>query len=139
MFPTAIRTLLYEHREGEAPCRGVLLDGGEVLEGLLVEGALERIGGNQDGLDELVEILVHGGEKKGVSLDTRSWRGSTAGVGSPDFLYGTELWPAPRASRLSESFTTTCSQIDKRDCDPDVFSLKDTSESWKPGCVRARD
>ena len=139
MFPASRRAWLYEYGERKSPGGAILLDGRKVLEGLLVECVLRWIGCNQDGLDELVEILVHGGEKKGVSLDTRRWRGSTAGVGSPDFLCGTELWPAPRASRLSESFTTTCSQIDKRDCDPDVFSLKDTSESWKPGCVRARD
>ena len=75
MFPATVRTLLHEHREGEAPCRGVLLDSGEVLEGLLVEGALERIGGNQDGLHELVEFLLHGGCEVGCVARHKTRRG----------------------------------------------------------------
>ena len=70
MFPATVRTLLHKDCEGESPSRGILLEDGEVLEGLLVERALRGIGCNQDGLHELVEFLLHGGRKGGLCRQT---------------------------------------------------------------------
>lgn len=60
MFPPAT-ICLHKNRKSEPPSGRILLDCREVLEGLLVERTLGGIGCNQDGLDELAELLVHRG------------------------------------------------------------------------------
>lgn len=61
MFPSTIRPWLCEYCESESPGRRILLNCREVREGLLVKRTLQWIGRNQDSLDELIEILIHGG------------------------------------------------------------------------------